>query len=53
MGVVRSFANCITVLNRGELVADGEHTAVIASPVVQKAHLGTGLVRRHGPGKAA
>jgi branched-chain amino acid transport system ATP-binding protein len=47
MGVVRSFADRVIVLNRCELVADGELTAVIASPVVQEAYLGMGPVRRH------
>jgi branched-chain amino acid transport system ATP-binding protein len=47
MGVVRSLADRVIVLNRGELVADGELTAVIASPVVREAYLGMGPVRRH------
>jgi branched-chain amino acid transport system ATP-binding protein len=47
MDVVRSLADRIIVLNNGQLVADGEPAAVIASPVVQEAYLG---IR---PGKAA
>jgi branched-chain amino acid transport system ATP-binding protein len=41
-GVVRSFADRVIVLNRGELVADGELAAVVVSPVVQEAYLGMG-----------
>jgi branched-chain amino acid transport system ATP-binding protein len=40
MDVVRSLADRIVVLNNGQLVADGEPAAVIASPVVQEAYLG-------------
>ena len=40
MDVVRSLADRIVVLHQGELVADGEPAAVIASPVVQEAYLG-------------
>jgi branched-chain amino acid transport system ATP-binding protein len=40
MDVVRSLADRIIVLHQGELVADGEPAAVIASPVVQEAYLG-------------
>ena len=40
MDVVRSLADRIVVLHNGALVADGEPTAVIASPVVQQAYLG-------------
>jgi branched-chain amino acid transport system ATP-binding protein len=40
MDVVRSLADRIVVLNNGELVADGEPAAVIASAVVQEAYLG-------------
>ena len=47
MDVVRSLADRIIVLNNGQLVADGEPAAVIASPVVQEAYLGV------SPGKAA
>ena len=47
MDVVRSLADRIIVLNNGQLVADGEPAAVIASPVVQEAYLGL------SPGKAA
>jgi branched-chain amino acid transport system ATP-binding protein len=47
MDVVRSLADRIIVLNNGQLVADGEPAAVIASPVVQEAYLGM------SPGKAA
>jgi branched-chain amino acid transport system ATP-binding protein len=45
MRVVRSFADRVIVLNRGELVADGELTAVIAGRA--------GGLSWHGPGKAA
>jgi branched-chain amino acid transport system ATP-binding protein len=40
MDVVRELADRIIVLHNGELVADGEPAAVIASPVVQEAYLG-------------
>jgi branched-chain amino acid transport system ATP-binding protein len=40
MDVVRSLADRIVVLNNGQLVADGEPAAVIASAVVQQAYLG-------------
>ena len=47
MDVVRTLADRIIVLNNGQLVADGEPAAVIASPIVQEAYLGV------SPGKAA
>jgi branched-chain amino acid transport system ATP-binding protein len=40
MDVVRELADRIVVLHNGQLVADGEPAAVIASPVVQDAYLG-------------
>jgi branched-chain amino acid transport system ATP-binding protein len=40
MDVVRELSDRIVVLHNGALVADGEPTAVIASPVVQQAYLG-------------
>jgi len=40
MDVVRSLADRIIVLHQGQLVADGDPAAVIASPVVQEAYLG-------------
>ncbi len=40
MDVVRALADRIIVLHMGQLVADGEPAAVIASPVVQQAYLG-------------
>ncbi len=40
MDVVRELADRIVVLHNGQLVADGEPAAVIASPVVQNAYLG-------------
>jgi branched-chain amino acid transport system ATP-binding protein len=40
MDVVRSLADRIIVLTNGKLAADGEPSAVIASPVVQEAYLG-------------
>jgi branched-chain amino acid transport system ATP-binding protein len=40
MDVVRELADRIIVLHNGQLVADGEPEAVIASPVVQQAYLG-------------
>jgi branched-chain amino acid transport system ATP-binding protein len=42
MDVVRSLADRIIVLHQGRLVADGEPTEVIASPIVQEAYLGVG-----------
>ncbi len=44
MDVVRELADRIVVLHNGQLVADGEPEAVIASPVVQQAYLGTSTV---------
>ena len=40
MDVVRELADRIIVLHNGQLVADGEPAAVIASPIVQEAYLG-------------
>jgi branched-chain amino acid transport system ATP-binding protein len=40
MDVIRTLADRIIVLHNGQLVADGEPAAVIASPVVQQAYLG-------------
>jgi branched-chain amino acid transport system ATP-binding protein len=40
MDVVRELSDRIIVLHNGKLVADGEPSAVIASPVVQQAYLG-------------
>jgi branched-chain amino acid transport system ATP-binding protein len=40
MDVVRELADRIIVLHNGQLVADGEPGAVIASPIVQQAYLG-------------
>ena len=40
MEVVRRLADRIVVLHNGQLVADGEPAAVIASPVVREAYLG-------------
>src|SRR5512134_1078856 len=44
MDVVRELSDRIVVLHNGQLVADGEPAAVIASPVVQQAYLGTAPV---------
>ena len=40
MDVVRELADRLIVLHNGQLVADGEPAAVIASPIVQQAYLG-------------
>ncbi|MGI9151879.1 MAG: ABC transporter ATP-binding protein [Limnohabitans sp.] len=40
MDVVRELADRIIVLHNGTLVADGDPTEVIASPIVQEAYLG-------------
>lgn len=40
MDVLRELADRIIVLHNGQLVADGEPEAVIASPIVQQAYLG-------------
>jgi branched-chain amino acid transport system ATP-binding protein len=40
MDVVSELADRIVVLHNGQLVADGEPAAVIASPIVQEAYLG-------------
>jgi branched-chain amino acid transport system ATP-binding protein len=47
MDVVRSLADRIIVLHQGELVADGEPDAVIASPIVQEAYLGIAMETAH------
>jgi branched-chain amino acid transport system ATP-binding protein len=47
MDVVRSLADRIIVLHQGELVADGEPEAVIASPIVQEAYLGIAKEAAH------
>jgi len=44
MDVVRSLADRIIVLHNGTLMADGLPEEVIASPVVQEAYLGMGVV---------
>ena len=44
MDVVGELADRIIVLHNGQLVADGEPAAVIASPVVQNAYLGVAPV---------
>jgi ABC-type branched-subunit amino acid transport system ATPase component len=46
MDVVRELADRIIVLHNGQLVADGEPAAVIASPIVQQAYLGLAPARR-------
>jgi len=43
MDVVRELADRIIVLHNGQLVADGEPSAVIASPIVQQAYLGAAV----------
>jgi branched-chain amino acid transport system ATP-binding protein len=40
MDVVRRLADRVIVLHNGALVADGEPTQVVASPIVQEAYLG-------------
>ena len=45
MDVVRSLADRIIVLHNGRLMADGEPSAVIASPIVQEAYLGVAQAR--------
>jgi branched-chain amino acid transport system ATP-binding protein len=44
MDVVRELSDRIVVLHNGQCVADGEPAAVIASPIVQSAYLGTAEV---------
>ena len=44
MDVVRELSDRIVVLHNGQRVADGEPAAVIASPIVQSAYLGTAEV---------
>jgi branched-chain amino acid transport system ATP-binding protein len=44
LDVVRSLADRILVLHDGRLVADGDPAAVMASPIVQEAYLGTGAL---------
>lgn len=43
LDVVHALADRIIVLHNGTLVADGEPTQVMASPVVQQAYLGMGV----------
>jgi branched-chain amino acid transport system ATP-binding protein len=52
MDVVRSLADRIIVLHQGELVADGEPAAVIASPIVQEAYLGVSRTALGGVARA-
>jgi branched-chain amino acid transport system ATP-binding protein len=52
MDVVSELSDRIVVLHNGQLVADGEPQAVIASPVVQQAYLG-GVAAEAGPAAAA
>jgi ABC-type branched-subunit amino acid transport system ATPase component len=47
MDVVRELSDRIIVLHNGQLVADGEPAAVIASPVVQQAYLGMAAEEPH------
>jgi branched-chain amino acid transport system ATP-binding protein len=47
MDVVRELSDRIVVLHNGQLVADGEPAAVIASPVVQQAYLGMAAEEPH------
>jgi branched-chain amino acid transport system ATP-binding protein len=47
MDVVRELADRIIVLHNGQLVADGDPTEVIASPVVQNAYLGMTTAQAH------
>ena len=49
MDVVRELADRIIVLHNGQLVADGEPAAVIASPIVQQAYLGLRRAARRRP----
>ena len=53
MDVVRELSDRIVVLHNGQLVADGEPAAVIASPVVQQAYLGVVPEEVHEPARAA
>ena len=50
MEVVRALADRIVVLHNGQLVADGEPAAVMASPIVQEAYLGNALGNTLGTG---
>jgi branched-chain amino acid transport system ATP-binding protein len=48
MDVVRSLADRIIVLHNGRLMADGEPSEVIASPIVQEAYLGVSAEKTTG-----
>jgi branched-chain amino acid transport system ATP-binding protein len=46
MDVIRSLADRIVVLHNGQLVADGDPAAVMASPLVQEAYMGAKVAVR-------
>lgn len=57
LGVVANLCDRITVLSRGEILAEGDYRTVSADPAVREAYLGTGLGNGnglgHGNGKGA
>jgi branched-chain amino acid transport system ATP-binding protein len=42
LGVVADLCDCITVLTRGQVLAEGDYKTVSADPAVREAYLGTG-----------
>jgi branched-chain amino acid transport system ATP-binding protein len=46
MDVIRSLADRVVVLHNGQLVADGDPAAVMASPLVQEAYMGAKVAAR-------
>jgi branched-chain amino acid transport system ATP-binding protein len=42
LSVVSDLCDCITVLTRGQVLAEGDYKTVSANPAVREAYLGTG-----------
>ena len=42
LSVVADLCDCITVLTRGQVLAEGDYKTVSADPAVREAYLGTG-----------
>jgi branched-chain amino acid transport system ATP-binding protein len=48
MNVVADICDCITVLQRGSVLAEGSYAEVSANPVVMEAYMGQGVARLEG-----